>query len=469
MGGRHRNASCVRVCVCVSENSHRMAAGLTALRVVASAMHLPALCFPCRLGPAAWLEKSRDLFGQDGHKGLVQALQDTAVPMHVLLVNTCCHLGVLHSPQGCVLAEIKFKAAQAWAAFSQGRTKTFKARGASVSRRACILRPFILPKLLYGAGWPQLQKQEMRAFGSIVWGMYHAICGFPAQESQRIGSYTVLDLSAFRRGDHWILRQKPSAFWVSHAQMPPVPVLGSFANPTDLPSDPDTSAGLLQALHGVSECDEHTVWEVVSDFIEPFSVLLATVKLWRKETSGDELVAESVLLPLDPDLIGEVDPQESGKAAKLSLTTGQLPDWPPLSAFRLNACSEASCLDLAAPPPIRRSTIEATSTCLRFGHAFGAWLEQACATIARGIVVSREEGCSFRICCPDLGPSLGPAKDWLFAAGYHVEPCGLRSAETCFTRIHRRASTLTLTRRMKNKFCRRFAGLQLPSQENWWW
>ncbi|CAE7316773.1 unnamed protein product [Symbiodinium sp. CCMP2592] len=138
----------------------------------------------------------RTLFGPVGHKGVIQALRESSQPVGVPLIATYRHLGVFQATRGCMLAEIRYRTAQAWAAFSEGRRKIYKAKGVPIHRRAFILKASVLPKLLYGCGsWPPLQKRELQSFGGTLWSLYRAICGIPASGDQHFHASTVLALT----------------------------------------------------------------------------------------------------------------------------------------------------------------------------------------------------------------------------------------------------------------------------------
>ncbi|CAE6968585.1 unnamed protein product [Symbiodinium sp. CCMP2592] len=562
------------------------------------------------------------LFGPTGHNGSVSALRETSMPVKVPLVAAYKHLGVLQSVRGSLLAEIKYRAAQSWAAFSEGRHKVYKAKGVPISRRAFILKSSVLPKLLYGSGsWPPLLKQELQALSGTLWAMYRAICGIPASSDQHFHTSTILvltglpgpqvqlhvqrllylrmliksgpdELWASIRSDpgyltamrealewmyawtfrtcplqhpisHWedwcnfacahpgrykglLLRaqgleccrqqvvasleglykalkglappQAPSicmasAFpeacipcgklftsrvaWSGHAArmhgyrskafllgrsplcyacgktygtvgrlrrhllssgrciagwgrftpsqgdaaasvathplLPPIPIPGTFGSSLDPDPSPAYSEALLAILQDLPEVDESVVWEAVADFIEPLEILRATVRHWADSRPHDSWVtqsAENVLLLLDPELIGEPDTAARAKADRHAFAMGSQPDWAPLPSFSLPACAEGPCFDLQPPPPVVLSPFGPTSTSLRLGQAYSSWLEQACTVIAQGLEIATKEGCTLQIRCSNFDRSLGPAKDWLTAAGFSFCRLGLRSSPT---------------------------------------
>ena len=139
---------------------------------------------------------ARELFGPDGHKGAVQALREDSPPIRVPLVGSYRHLGSLQTPKGALTQELRYRAAQAWAKFSEGRRKVYKAKGISVRRKAFLLRSSVLPKLLYGAvSWPCLRLHELRTLGGTLWSLYRAICGIPGTDDQHLHSCTILAIT----------------------------------------------------------------------------------------------------------------------------------------------------------------------------------------------------------------------------------------------------------------------------------
>ena len=126
----------------------------------------------------------------------MRALREDSPPIRVPLVDSYRHLGVLQTPKGSLTAEIRFRAAQAWAKFSEGRQKIHKAKGISIRRKAFLLRSSVLPKLLYGAGtWPCLRLHEQRALGGTLWSLYRAICGIPATDDQHMQACNILAIT----------------------------------------------------------------------------------------------------------------------------------------------------------------------------------------------------------------------------------------------------------------------------------
>ena len=571
-------------------------------------------------GGAGSRKAAQTLFGPNGHKGSIKALREHAQPISVPLVSCYRHLGVMQAPRGALVSEIKFRTAQAWAKFAEGRRKVFKATGVSVKRKAFILRSSVLPKLLYGSGsWPTLSLREQQAFGGALWGLYRAICGIPAVDAQNVHSCSVLaltglpnvavtlhcqrllylktlvqsgpdDLWAAVRTDiafldavvhalDWLftwthatsslpdpktgwecwksfIADTPNRFkglllraqglevcrqqvlgsldglyrflrhlapvlpdthprpqvcgeacipcrrlfasrvaWAAHAarmhgyrnkahllgqsrlcrscgrlyasvgrlrrhllasqhcverwgsftpdsedqhgdkpghpQMPPVPTPGSSVASHHGTGKPcHLAQPLLEALCNLAEGDDSIVWEIVSDYVEPLQVLRETVRYWQSQHAGETWVqeaAENVLLLLDPEMIGEPDSAQYSKVNRHAFAKGLPPAWPDLPQFCVLPFPVGQRVNLEAPPPVILSPHSATSVRLRLGQAYGDWLEQACALLARSIVNAQTGEQGLYVSCEGLEASLGPASKWLRAAGFAFEPGGMRS------------------------------------------
>ena len=566
---------------------------------------------------------ARNLFCPSGHNGEVKAMREHVAPIRVPLVGTYRHLGVMQSPRGALLTEIRYRSAQAWAKFAEGRRKVFTSRGISVQRKAFILRSSVLPKLLYGSGsWPGLNMRELRAFGGAIWGFYRSICSVGRSADQHLLSSTVLALtglpsvtvtlhcqrllylkSLLQSGpaelwatlrtdgsyleamwgalgwlfswvyatcplpdprvewDPWVtfIRDSPNRFkglilraqgleacrqqvlgsldglyrairnmapslpdnappahpcmeacipckrlfptrvaWAGHAarvhgyrckahllaqsrlclscgkafssvarlrrhliasagcvrswgsfrpapgcllpetpghdQMPPYVVPGVFLDTDCATGDvPDSvSTGLLASLQALSECDDTAVWETVADFVEPLQTLRATVQHWRDLAPDCDWIQQSaanVLLLLDPELIGDPDPAQTSKACRHAFSQDLPPEWKKIPSFCIPTSDVGPCFELAPPPPVVLDPRSATSVRLKTGRAYSAWLEQACAVLAKGLAVAQAEQCSFKVLCPNFELCLGPASEWLKAAGFIFWPGGVVSSD----------------------------------------
>ncbi|CAE7819601.1 unnamed protein product, partial [Symbiodinium sp. KB8] len=109
--------------------------------------------------------------------------------------------------------------------------------------------------------------------------------------------------------------------------------------------------GLLETLESLVRPDAEQVWTLVSDYIEPLSVLRETIRTWAHrahEMPGVDEAAQDALLMLDPDLICETFCRPKEEAAP-SVCCGDLPG--PLSVtFPFVLSGEEIRFDLAEPP-----------------------------------------------------------------------------------------------------------------------
>ncbi|CAE7876527.1 unnamed protein product [Symbiodinium microadriaticum] len=391
-------------------------------------------------GGAGSRKAAQTLFGPNGHKGSIKALREHAQPISVPLVSCYRHLGVMQAPRGALVSEIKFRTAQAWAKFAEGRRKVFKATGVSVKRKAFILRSSVLPKLLYGSGsWPTLSLREQQAFGGALWGLYRAICGIPAVDAQNVHSCSVLALTGLPNVAvtlhcqrllylKTLVQSGPDDLWA--AVRTDIAFLDAVVHALDWLFTWTHATSSLPALCNLAEGDDSIVWEIVSDYVEPLQVLRETVRYWQSQHAGETWVqeaAENVLLLLDPEMIGEPDSAQYSKVNRHAFAKGLPPAWPDLPQFCVLPFPVGQRVNLEAPPPVILSPHSATSVRLRLGQAYGDWLEQACALLARSIVNAQTGEQGLYVSCEGLEASLGPASKWLRAAGFAFEPGGMRS------------------------------------------
>ena len=111
--------------------------------------------------------------------------------MHLPLPAKYKHLGTYQAPSGSMVEELRYRAAQARAAYGEARRKVYKAKAIPLTKKAMLLSTTVLPKLLHGAGtWPPLTKREYRLFAGTVWALYRGILNVPRESDQRITSAT---------------------------------------------------------------------------------------------------------------------------------------------------------------------------------------------------------------------------------------------------------------------------------------
>ena len=91
-----------------------------------------------------------------------------------------------------------------------------------------------------------------------------------------------------------------------HAQALPEPARGSFSPANMHGIRTDVALGLLAELRAAAPADESSVWDLVSGYVEPLSILRATVTAWRDEQPtcpARTQTADNIRLLLDVDLL----------------------------------------------------------------------------------------------------------------------------------------------------------------------
>ena len=210
-----------------------------------------------------------------------------------------------------------------------------------------------------------------------------------------------------------------------HALAPPVRIRGSLEPAASAGIRVDVACGLLGDLAGCDPADETEAWNLVTSYVEPIDTLRQTVREWAASDAGDEVrqaTAENLLLLLDVELLAEhVQPRSQTRA----FPQDTLPVWstPGQAPFVLSGSPCA--LQLAPPPPVYLDFSGPTSVRLRDALAYSTWLEGACVVIARALEACRVS--PIAIPCTNLRAALGPATDWLAAAGFEIDDCGLFS------------------------------------------
>ena len=180
----------------------------------------------------------------------------------------------------------------------------------------------------------------------------------------------------------------------------------------------DVSAGLLAALLSADPSEEGLIWNTVAEYVEPLAVLRATVEEWKASNPSCATIAETadnVLLLLDVDLIA--DSQQPPPAGRVPFSE-EAPAWAVPGGVALVCGLPRRTLSLAAPPGSVLSPWSPTSMRLRDAAAYSSWIEAACTACARLLESSRcHPGCFL---CPGVAAALGPAADWMRAAGFEV-------------------------------------------------
>ncbi|CAE7229751.1 unnamed protein product [Symbiodinium necroappetens] len=210
-----------------------------------------------------------------------------------------------------------------------------------------------------------------------------------------------------------------------HPLAPPAAVAGSWGPPPLLDTEPGTSRSLREALDDLEGCTEDEVFEVVAGHIEPLAVLRATVSSWASaypHSPWHAEVSENILLLLDPAVLAE-----SAQAARTAAppSSDRPPVWPLPGRLTLAASGTRCSWTLPDPPTHRLPPHGPYSMPVRAADAYATWIEAATATLARCVAVASEQPVEVR--CTGLEQALGPAGQWLVAAGFLLNEEGLFS------------------------------------------
>ena len=167
----------------------------------------------------------RALYSHEGLQGQLPVLFEHLPAMKLPLPPKYKHLGVLQTPTGSILEEIRHRASLARSAYHEARRKVYKSKAISLQRKSTLLATTVIPKLLQGAGaWPPLNKREHQAYAGAVWGFYRGILGVHRDMDQRITASTCFSLLQLPDPDTLlrltrlsylaqIIRSGPDALW----------------------------------------------------------------------------------------------------------------------------------------------------------------------------------------------------------------------------------------------------------------
>ena len=212
---------------------------------------------------------------------------------------------------------------------------------------------------------------------------------------------------------------------IPHPLAPPSQLQGVWDPRKGRSVETSFSQPLLQTLTEASHCEEATLWEAITECIEPLEVLRSTVKRWKDLATDDSTqeTADNFLLLLDTELLGDT-PAQSKPAQPCP--SDCVPEWAPLPQKRYLTGGRGASIPLLPPPSVRMLPDGPTSITLRQATAYADWLEQACACIARCLVQGQDTPTG--ISCPGLAGGLGPAVHWLRALGAVFHDYGLTLA-----------------------------------------
>ena len=134
----------------------------------------------------------RTLFGG---KATLPVLREELGAACLPLVTSYRHLGVKVTSSTSMLAELKHRAAHAWSAFQQGRTKVFRSGRISLARRGALLATHVMTKLLFASGaWPALGRGEHAFFFRTVMSLYRQTLAVPPDGDQHLTHATICAL-----------------------------------------------------------------------------------------------------------------------------------------------------------------------------------------------------------------------------------------------------------------------------------
>ncbi|CAE7256044.1 Pol [Symbiodinium sp. CCMP2592] len=182
----------------------------------------------------------------------------------------------------------------------------------------------------------------------------------------------------------------------------------------------DVSLGLLAELSAVEEPSSGLVWDIVAGYVEPLTVLRATVQEWSAapEATPDRVsVCQDILLLLDVDLLADSRQPLTAPGRTISES---VPDWPLPGAGPLVCGLPRQAFLLATPPSMHLSPWTPRSMRLRDATGYAVWLEDACRVLASLVEASQVRPGNLH--CPGIGDALGPAADWMRAVGFEVGP-----------------------------------------------
>ena len=137
----------------------------------------------------------RALFGNAQRKGKLPILLEHLPALDLPMPPRYKHLGVQQMPSGSLWEEVRYRVAQARAAFAEARRKVFRPRAIPLQRKAMILSSNVLSKLLLGAGsWPPLTGREYKLYSGTLWSLYRSVLGVKFAEDQCICASTCFSL-----------------------------------------------------------------------------------------------------------------------------------------------------------------------------------------------------------------------------------------------------------------------------------
>ncbi|CAE7656985.1 TKL-1 [Symbiodinium sp. CCMP2592] len=192
--------------------------------------------------------------------------------------------------------------------------------------------------------------------------------------------------------------------------------------------DPATyHKGLLEALLTLDRVDCDTVWSTIKDFVEPLSVLRATVDLWASTpcvVPDVAEVAEDVKLMLDPQPCCEEF--RASRVSGESADTFAGLDWRPSCQLPFVLTGDVAVFRLEDPPLKGYVYPFTCSLPLAAASGFMRWFEASCDVLGAFAQTSAAHPVSLHASAAALA-ELEPASAWLLRAGFVQTASGLRS------------------------------------------
>ena len=116
-------------------------------------------------------------------------LSESGPTQRLPLVPEYKHLGVRISANNSLLPEIKMRVAAAW------KTKVFRSKRISLTRKGAILGSHVLSRLTFGSGaWGRLKQGEMTLFSRTIVSMYRQCLGLAHAADQHVSTATICAL-----------------------------------------------------------------------------------------------------------------------------------------------------------------------------------------------------------------------------------------------------------------------------------
>ena len=163
----------------------------------------------------------------------ITVLREQGGAVKLPVVDSYKHLGVMQAREGNVRPELCQRRAAAWTAFREGRTRLFRCRRVSVSRRGTLLNTLVLSKLFFGAGaWPPLNQRERQLIAGVLFSIYRSTLGVRHGEDQHLSVATACSLLGLPDCDTLIIVDRlkylkqlilaaPDTLWAAIRQDPP--------------------------------------------------------------------------------------------------------------------------------------------------------------------------------------------------------------------------------------------------------